>query len=87
MGLLMGRARSQIAKRGGGAGWTSINHPDVLCAAPTAIAHQTLADAVYAGLWAKHFNELRNVELRHAHALRAQPVQLETAGEFSQGLL
>jgi len=87
LSLLLGRARSQVAKRGGTAGWTAVDQPDVFCASPAAIAHQTPTDAVYGRLWSKDFNELRNVELRHAVAMGAQPIQLETAGEFSQGLL
>jgi len=53
---LLATVRTQVAKRGGGAGGTTIDHPDIVGMAPTAVAHQAFADAVYAGLGPKHLN-------------------------------
>ena len=76
-----------VTKRGRPTPGATVHQPQVAGAPAATIAHQAFANVINAGVFAEHPNELRNVQPWHAPAWRTQTVELETAGEFGEGLL
>jgi len=65
----------------------TVDHADILWSTPAGGTQQFAPHLIYGDLGAEYFDELRNVELRHALTSRTETVKLKITGEFAEGLL